>query len=428
MYLTPGTSTDKQLTPPASPARQLTTRGDLDVEIDYSQLERLRVLGRGSYGEVALHRWRPGSRWPPGTPRAGEPRTGEVAVKVLLPEVESQKSAVADLKAELAILSRLSHSCLVALVGAGTRTDRKTGAHLLFIALEAVTGGDLLHKVLYAMVNPKAYRDADCVRWAHDVSRGLHYLHTRKPRVIHRDLKLENILLDAHTWQAKLTDFGLVKTIVAPTRRRKSDEPPPEPGTPGTASSSMSSVATDGGGGGGGGGGGPSSGDLPTSSTPGGVTVDGSGSGGAGATYVMTGGTGSYKYMAPETYAGLPANERVDTYSLSICLWELMSRRPLLFMRTKAVSTGKAHGRMEYTPKMWAHDAAQGTRPEQPEEWPAPLRELMAECWAHEPAKRPSQKTVMERLEKMLQPELYTYPGKGERLEGAAPGCSCSLQ
>jgi serine/threonine protein kinase len=138
------------LTPPP---RQLTTRGDLDPDLDFNQLERLRVLGRGSYGEVALYRFRPGSRWPPGTPRAGEPRTGEVAVKVLLPEVATQPTAVADLKQELAILSRLTHSCLVALVGSGTRTDRKTGAQLLFIALEAVTGGDLLHKVLVRTTN-----------------------------------------------------------------------------------------------------------------------------------------------------------------------------------------------------------------------------------------------------------------------------------
>ena len=40
-----------------------------------------------------------------------------------------------------------------------------------------------------------------------DIARGLQYLHIKK-RMIHRDLKLSNILLDAHL-QAKIADFGL---------------------------------------------------------------------------------------------------------------------------------------------------------------------------------------------------------------------------
>ena len=62
--------------------------------------------------------------------------------------------------------------------------------------MEAVTGGDLRGLVLQAMMEPYLYRDADVVRWCHDMARGLHYLHTRSPMVIHRDLKLENIMLD----------------------------------------------------------------------------------------------------------------------------------------------------------------------------------------------------------------------------------------
>ncbi len=95
----------------------------------------------------------------------------------------------------------------------------QTGAGLLFVAMEAVTGGDLRSLVLDAMMTPNLYNNADVVRWTHDVARGLHYLHTRQPMVVHRDLKLENILLDA-AWNARITDFGLVKTILKPKARR----------------------------------------------------------------------------------------------------------------------------------------------------------------------------------------------------------------
>ena len=37
---------------------------------------------------------------------------------------------------------------------------------------------------------------------------GLKYLHSRRPLVIHRDLKSMNILVDKHM-HAKLTDFGI---------------------------------------------------------------------------------------------------------------------------------------------------------------------------------------------------------------------------
>jgi serine/threonine protein kinase len=44
-----------------------------------------------------------------------------------------------------------------------------------------------------------------------DVARGMNYLHTRVPRVIHRDLKCGNVLVNKD-WVAAVTDFGLSVT------------------------------------------------------------------------------------------------------------------------------------------------------------------------------------------------------------------------
>ena len=93
-------------------------------------------------------------------------------------------------RTEIAILERLSHSCLVGCLGAGERPNPKGGAPLLFLVLEAVTGGDLRDMVINGMANAKLYSDADVTKWCHQMARGLHYLHTRSPMVIHRDLKV----------------------------------------------------------------------------------------------------------------------------------------------------------------------------------------------------------------------------------------------
>lgn len=56
----------------------------------------------------------------------------------------------------------------------------------------------------------------DALRWALQIAEALAYLHQFLPLIVHRDLKLENILLTSpvpsHA-DAKLADFGLHKMI-----------------------------------------------------------------------------------------------------------------------------------------------------------------------------------------------------------------------
>ena len=57
--------------------------------------------------------------------------------------------------------------------------------------------------------------------WGRQILQGLHYLHTSKPPIIHRDLKCDNIFINGTTGLVKIGDLGLatlkvshVKTVI----------------------------------------------------------------------------------------------------------------------------------------------------------------------------------------------------------------------
>uniref|UniRef100_A0A8D0L4K1 Protein kinase domain-containing protein n=1 Tax=Sphenodon punctatus TaxID=8508 RepID=A0A8D0L4K1_SPHPU len=46
-------------------------------------------------------------------------------------------------------------------------------------------------------------------RWSRQILRGLHFLHTRSPPIIHRDLKCDNVFITGPTGSVKIGDLGL---------------------------------------------------------------------------------------------------------------------------------------------------------------------------------------------------------------------------
>ena len=64
-----------------------------------------------------------------------------------------------------------------------------------------------LEKIIFDVEkHPLAWQNV--ILFAKDVAEGMLYLHNLKPRLIHRDLKPDNVLVDSN-YIAKVTDFGL---------------------------------------------------------------------------------------------------------------------------------------------------------------------------------------------------------------------------
>ncbi|EFJ24027.1 hypothetical protein SELMODRAFT_174767 [Selaginella moellendorffii] len=145
------------------------------------------LVGRGAFGPVF---------------KAVRPTGPVLAVKVL--DVKSKQGG-REFQTEVLLLGRLHHRNLVNLVGYCAERG-----HCMLV-YEFMSGGNLA-EILYN-------EERAALSWklrvsvAHDISRGIEYLHDGAvPPVIHRDIKSSNILLDAMS-TAKVADFGLSKEM-----------------------------------------------------------------------------------------------------------------------------------------------------------------------------------------------------------------------
>ncbi|XP_023739221.1 probable serine/threonine-protein kinase PBL23 isoform X1 [Lactuca sativa] len=104
---------------------------------------------------------------------------------------------------EIMMLSKCKHENLVSLLHFCIEDDERV------LVYEYAAGGSLDHYLSDAKTLKWNQRLCICI----EVARALNYLHDpveTQQRVLHRDMKSSNILLD-HNWTAKVSDFGLSK-------------------------------------------------------------------------------------------------------------------------------------------------------------------------------------------------------------------------
>lgn len=180
-------------------------------------------------------------------------------------------------------------------------------------------------------LRPKLLELHVAMGFALDIAQAMDCLHANG--IIHRDLKPDNLLLTANQKSVKLVDFGLARE--------------------------------------------------------------------ESLTEMMTAETGTYRWMAPELYSTVTLRQgdkkhysnKVDVYSFSIVLWELLTNR----MPFEGMSNLQA-----------AYAAAfKQVRPSIPDDLPNDLVFILQSCWAEDPNIRPN----FTQIVRMLNTFLFTLPG-----------------
>ncbi|KAJ7100117.1 kinase-like domain-containing protein, partial [Mycena belliarum] len=141
----------------------------------------LQTLGEGEFGKVKL-----GLHY-----KYGE----EAAVKLIRRETADNEGKMAKIAREIEILDILKHPNIVRLYDV-FETDKFFG-----IILEYASGGELFDHILAH----RYLRERDAAKLFSQLISGVWYMHQKN--IVHRDLKLENLLLDRHR-NLIITDFG----------------------------------------------------------------------------------------------------------------------------------------------------------------------------------------------------------------------------
>lgn len=154
-----------------------------DWEVDITQLQIDAKVASGSFSNLYKGAY------------CGQ----EVAVKILK-DVADDTAQYQEFLQEVSIMRKVRHKNVVQFIGACTRKPN------LCIVFEYMSGGSV-----YDYIRKEGpLKLTQVLKIGVEVSRGMDYLHQRK--IIHRDLKAANLLLDENR-TVKIADFGVARII-----------------------------------------------------------------------------------------------------------------------------------------------------------------------------------------------------------------------
>ena len=173
------------------------TNSDNELILVKDRYRQIRVLGRGSYGEV----WLVSPLESSVTGKSKFPRC--VLKRISLNRANDDKKELAAAEREAQLLSSLAHPNIVAYI----ESFRSRDGHLNII-MAFCEGGDLYTKLKYR--KKQLLSEEQIMEWFIQITLALQYLHARS--ILHRDLKTQNIFLTKMEI-IKLGDLGIAKIL-----------------------------------------------------------------------------------------------------------------------------------------------------------------------------------------------------------------------
>ncbi|RXM31950.1 Serine/threonine-protein kinase Nek5 [Acipenser ruthenus] len=150
--------------------------------------EVVRMIGEGAFGKAFLVK--------------AKENNGQCVIKEInfarMPVKEKEAS-----RKEVTLLSRMKHPNVVTFLNSFEEKMK------LYIVMEYCDGGDLMKRI--SMQRGLLFAEAQILDWFVQICMGLKHIHDRK--VLHRDIKAQNIFIANNGMKVKLGDFGIARML-----------------------------------------------------------------------------------------------------------------------------------------------------------------------------------------------------------------------